>query len=128
MSRSHRRPGLSSKFAWLIVQKMPRLLGKFWIMVQWVACIIVQPAYWFNFSLDKRGTINQESLYLYNTYTHQCHRAAAAPPPSESREEGEREHDVISSAFSCQRGHVCKERFTLLNSFPCLTVKSNNSS
>ena len=32
-------------------------------MVQWVACIIVQPAYWFNFLLDKWGTINQESLY-----------------------------------------------------------------
>ena len=26
---------------------------------------MVQPAYWFNFSLDKRGTINQESLYIY---------------------------------------------------------------
>ena len=47
---------LSSKFAWLMVQKQ-------WIMVQWAACIIVQPAYWFKFSLDKRGTINQESLY-----------------------------------------------------------------
>jgi len=64
MSRYHRRHGLSSKFAWLIVQKMPRLLGKFWIMVQGAACIKVQPAYWFNFLLDKWGTINQESLYL----------------------------------------------------------------
>ena len=42
LSRSHRIPGLSSKFAWLMVQK-------FLIMVQWAACIIVQPAHWFNF-------------------------------------------------------------------------------
>ena len=30
---------------------------------------MVQPAYWFNFSLDKRGTINQESLYLKHCKT-----------------------------------------------------------
>ena len=28
------------------------------------AWLMVQPAYWFNLSLDKLGTINQESLYI----------------------------------------------------------------